>query len=78
MKVTIAIAINEDGEWYAWGGSQWDKDDAKNEVEGQVCDPHVVHFIEAEVPLPTPQTFQGKVCQSDEPSPTATPQAEVP
>lgn len=25
MKITVAVAINEDGEWYAWGGSSWTK-----------------------------------------------------
>ena len=78
MKVTVAVVINEVGDWYAWGGSNWTKEQARREVEGQVCEPYVLHYVEAEVPLPTPQTFQGKVCQNDVPSLTDTPQAEVP
>lgn len=61
MKVIIAIAINEDGDYYAWGSSEHDKEDVRREVEGNVTDPHIIHYIEADIPLPEPETFKGVI-----------------
>ena len=70
VKIRLAVAVNEDGEWYAWGAKDYSDDEMRNEVTGQVCDPHAVHFVEAEVPLPVPTTIQGTV-QCSTPSPPA-------
>jgi hypothetical protein len=61
MKITIAVAINEDTDWYAWGSSQNTLKQARAEVAGQVNYPSVVHYIEVDIPVPTPQTFEGKI-----------------
>jgi hypothetical protein len=64
MKVRIAICISESGEWFAWGRSDCTDDDNAAEVEGQVGEPNCVHYIECEVPVPVPQTFQGEIADA--------------
>jgi len=70
-KVRIAVAINSRGEWncggYCWlkTGEQLetlpDDEAAGNAIEGLESDEYVIHFVEAEIPLPVSTTVQGKV-----------------
>lgn len=74
VKVRAAVCVADDGRWVVIGYST-DKDDAERIAGGKDCIPldaegnypkhDVIHFIEAEVPVPEPQTIPGKVEPSD-------------
>lgn len=56
VKVRIAVAVNEDGEWVACGNSGWDDGESEGEaifILGDEATPDT-HFVIAEVPLPEP------------------------
>lgn len=63
VKVRIAVAVNEKGDWCASGwnvdgdgpGDHYLSDTANHDVGG------IVYFVEAEVPLPGSVTIQGKL-----------------
>ncbi len=59
VKVRIAVAINDQGDYSARGDNEWDDKEATEEAldninEGGV---RIVHFIEVNMPIPKPQTF---------------------
>ena len=70
QKVRIAIAINDKGEWNAFGYHLESRTESDSDtyfkglaLEGldAACFCEMVHFIEAEIPIPEPSTVQGKV-----------------
>lgn len=63
QKVRIALAINTEGDWYAWGAYTHDDESALDEVSGQLNDYTTLHWIEAEVPIPSPMVIEGKVTE---------------
>jgi hypothetical protein len=81
-RIKIAVAINEHGEWTAYGDG-WDCDPEPPAREASkwlaevshhraIC--QVVLFVEADVPIPTPRTIEGTVASwLDEPERGATP-----
>jgi hypothetical protein len=65
-RVRIAVAIGQTGEWCSYGWSNSDQKSLRNMVVDNFYDdlkdgPPQVHFIEADVPIPAPQTIQGEV-----------------
>jgi len=54
-RIRIAVAINEFGQWAAWG--RWDMRDSDNmnEANGNVGQdgPQACYFVEVDVPVPT-------------------------
>lgn len=72
MRVRIAVAVTEDERYNAIGWSDGRPDDdelaalAREAIEPMgLCE--VVHFVEADVPVPGIPTIKGKVAQSNEP-----------
>lgn len=65
VRVRIAVAINADKDWYAWGEAGVDDQEMVNEVVGNVPDgqPIMARFIEADVPLPEVRTVEGEVVE---------------
>jgi hypothetical protein len=63
VKVRIAVAVNKAGEWCANGWFNWKDESAQSAaVEGlDSALPEVVHFVEAEIPLPESETINGEV-----------------
>lgn len=62
VRVRIAVAVNERGEWHAFGGDfedDWAMDEAVANVSEDVR--VAEHFIEADVPIPEPSTIEGQV-----------------
>jgi hypothetical protein len=59
VNVRAAVAVDEEGNWSIWGEKDFDDDEMMSEVFARIDTLHtVVHFIEAEVPLPQePKTF---------------------
>ncbi len=58
VKIRIAVAINDAGEYYACGDSDWDNGEAKEECLGNLGgDVRCVHFVEINMPVPKPQTL---------------------
>ena len=59
----IAIAINEFGQWAAWG--RWDMrdGDSLNEANGNVGQdgPQACYYIDVEVPIPKPEVLQAVI-----------------
>jgi hypothetical protein len=64
-KVRIAVAINEFGQWAAYG--RWDvrEDEAMEEANGNVGQdgPQACYFVEVEVPVPHRQILEGHLAQ---------------
>lgn len=61
IKVRIACAVDSNGKWCSMGWSN--EEDAMLEMSSleHVDDYAVVHWIEAEVPVPGSEVIQGKV-----------------
>lgn len=59
-RIRIAVAINEFGQWAAWG--RWDMRDESNmnEANGNVGQdgPQACYFVEVDIPVPTYETIQ--------------------
>jgi hypothetical protein len=62
-KVRIAVAMNEFGQWAAYGEYATGDDEMKQEAYGHVpLDSAIAfYFVEADIPLPLPQTVPGTV-----------------
>jgi hypothetical protein len=65
VRVRIAVAVNERGEWCCagWTGGK-DEDHTRSALEtseyhGGTLE--AIHFVEADVPLPVSQTVEGEV-----------------
>lgn len=55
ITVRIAVAVSEDGSWYAVGDSQSSDDNKMAFLREHAPSPvREVYFVEAEVPAPTP------------------------
>ena len=65
VKVRIAVAVDVDGIFAAFGDSGMSDYDMAEEVAGglRLRLPMRVSFIEADVPLPEQQTVKGKVTE---------------
>lgn len=67
VRVRIAVAINKQGQWNASGYFKWDDEGAKDTALTGLDEPGMeaggesIVFVEADVPLPTEPTIQGKV-----------------
>jgi hypothetical protein len=72
MKIRIALAINTDGQWAAYG--TWDETDADMgltamETLAEVCDTNSwVDMKWVEVDIPTPAPLAGVLINEDHPS----------
>lgn len=62
VRVRVAVAVDADGVWYALGDSGHTDGTSAAEVASVMLGP-VVSFIEADVPLPKPQTVRGRVVE---------------
>ena len=65
IKVRICVAVSADGEWGAAGVRDADENDIRSLAWDSLPvgfqEPAHLHWIEAEVPLPTETTIEGKV-----------------
>ena len=71
MKIRIAVAVNDRGSWNAIG---WNSNKEGHEsmlrslaldgLDGDETTNEVVHFVEADVPIPSPLDVKGKICDS--------------
>ena len=71
-RVRIAVAIDRNGYWFAAGWDRSDDGDSREfsletlymnhdtDAEGMASEP-VVHYIEADVPIPEGDTVEGEV-----------------
>ena len=63
VRVRIAVAVTPNGSWEAAGSRGWPDDDASHEA--RVCSDDPAHarvtYVEADVPLPEPETVEGEV-----------------
>lgn len=62
VRVRIAVAVCPNGEWQARGDSTHTDEESKDII--YMCDlptGETWHFIEADIPLPEPQTIEGEV-----------------
>lgn len=63
VRVRIAVAIDEDGEWSATGWYRYTDEEAKasafKRLDGGVVES--ISWIVADVPIPTPQVIEGVV-----------------
>lgn len=49
VKVRIAVALDDDGDWFAWGGPD---DDSEAEVRAQMPDGSKVYWVTAKIQMP--------------------------
>lgn len=61
IKVRIACAVDGSGHWNACGYDRATYEDLVQCVVEPVGWPNIVHFIEAEVPVPESQIIKGEV-----------------
>ncbi len=58
VKIRIAVAINDAGEYRAFGDNEYSDEEAKEECFGSFdSEIRVIHFVEINMPVPKPQTF---------------------
>ena len=60
VRVRIAVAVCPNGEWLAHGMSGQDDDEVLLYVVGR-AENEVLRWVEADIPLPEPQTIEGEV-----------------
>lgn len=60
VRVRIAVAVQQDGRWHAAGWREA-TDFVKSEIAQEPLGDCVVHWIEADVPLPSEATIEGEV-----------------
>ena len=63
VRVRAAVEINHKGYYSGNGGHQLADRDAIDSCHDCLETPGVVHFIEADIPLPQPQTIEGSVVE---------------
>ena len=64
MKIRIAVAINDRGEWNACGYHKWDDKEAIDVAQQGLDEPadnEQIVFVEVDIPIPQSITVQGKV-----------------
>lgn len=62
VRVRIAVAIDAEGRWSATGYAGWKDEEAAGESLESLDSPcAVVHFVEAEIPLPSSLTLKGQI-----------------
>lgn len=63
VRVRIAVAVNEHGHWNASGYFKWNKGEARETALEGLDEPgaETIHYVEADVPIPAPQTIEGTV-----------------
>jgi hypothetical protein len=61
VKVRIAVAVDQRGDWYAGGDPNSDEQEMLAEARGWVHDDGSIatYFVEAELPLPVTPTVPG-------------------
>jgi len=67
IRVRVAVAVWPDGHWATVEGSRYLKDRDWLACIAEMCEggepPSISHFIEADVPVPTPQEIEGEVVE---------------
>lgn len=66
VRVRIAVAVDASGKWHssASGCGEGNSDEERAEWAQEFLDsnlPQAVYFVEADVPIPEPQTIEGEV-----------------
>lgn len=59
IRVRIAVAVNTAGAWCA-SGADVQGDEKATERASSGWGPNIVHFVEADVPVPESSTVEGK------------------
>lgn len=54
VRVKVAVAVDEDGGWYAIGVNDSDDECIKTEAAGQVGDNRLLYWLQADLELPLP------------------------
>lgn len=63
VRVRIAVAVDPDGDWHSCGSRGVEEADAKSfAYEGTEQFP-IISWIEADIPIPKPQTIEGEVVE---------------
>ena len=61
VRVRAAVGIDPDGSYFVCGGSGWADHESQGEVMPATSSQGAFHFIEADIPLPTPKTYRAEV-----------------
>ena len=63
VRVRIAVAVDEYGDWSAYGSNYHDDEWASQEAVDNIREVPIrsVYFVEADLPIPVAETVQGKV-----------------
>lgn len=61
VKIRTLVAVDQQGRWDCQGGSHVSEFEAKDYIAQGPLQDYVFHWVEAEVPVPERQTFQGEV-----------------
>lgn len=60
VRVRIAVAVQPDGYWHAYGDSKAGDNDNRHWA-GYALPRAAIHWVEADVPLPSEATVEGEV-----------------
>ena len=63
VRVRIAVAVDPDGGWSAWGGSGVKDHVSMSYATDGVGEGEARHWVEADLPVPESHTVQGVVTQ---------------
>lgn len=63
VRVRIAVAVCADGNWVSEGSRGMSDDSAARYLGDFLNAPGPLHFIEADIPLPTSVTVEGEVVE---------------
>lgn len=62
VRVRILVAVDDKGQWAATGYHRYDEEEARDIVfTDDLGEALAYHWIEADVPIPTPLTIEGVV-----------------
>lgn len=60
VRVRIAVAIGDDGQWNCCGWRGCADEDARGIASDTLeSEQFVIHWVEADIPVPQPQTIEG-------------------
>ena len=61
VRVRIGVSITQTGQWTAWGAIESPDELTRDTVLEGVIDDALVHFVEADIPIPQHKVIEGVV-----------------
>jgi len=63
VKVRIAVAVDDSGDWMAAGADVWDDEEAEREAD--LCPGDTLYWLETELDIPEPKVIEPTVTRAE-------------